>query len=103
MKRTDKNREPPAAACDLGGDLTIRSVQAHRERLAALLADQGAVTLGAKDVAHVDTAGLQLVAAFIGHLLKAGRRLHWDQPSRPLTEAAANLGLTSTLHLAESG
>ena len=103
MTRTEKKPARGAVTYDLGGDLTIRSVQAHREGLKPLLADQGAVTLEATAVEHVDTAGLQLVAAFIVQVLGAGRELRWNQPASPLTEAAARLGLTSALHLAESG
>lgn len=102
MKRTDRTASPRQ---QLATWVVISRSAASRRTGATRhpVADQGAVTLGAKDVAHVDTAGLQLVAAFIGHLLRAGRRLHWDQPSGRFAEAAANLGLTSTLHLAESG
>ena len=103
MKRTGKKPARGAATYDLGGDLTIRSVQAHKEGLQALLAGQGAVTLEAIAVKHVDTAGLQLVAAFVAQMLGAGRELRWNRPAGPLTEAAAGLGLTSALHLAESG
>jgi anti-anti-sigma regulatory factor len=103
MKRTGKKPTREAATYDLGGDLTIRSVQAHKEGLRALLADQGTVTLQAGAVEHVDTAGLQLVAAFVVQMLGAGRELHWNEPASPLTEAAASLGLTSALHLAASG
>lgn len=103
MKRTEKKQARKAAAYDLGGDLTIRSVQAHKEGLNALLADDGTVTLEATAIKHVDTAGLQLVAAFIVQMLGAGRELRWNQPASPLTEAAASLGLTSALQLAEYG
>ncbi len=103
MKRTGKKSTRRAATYDLGGDLTIRSVQAHKEGLNALLAVQGQVTLEATAVKHVDTAGLQLVAAFVVQMLGAGRELRWNQPARALTEAAASLGLTSALHLEESG
>ena len=92
MKRTGKKPARGAATYDLGGDLTIRSVQTHKEGLKALLADEGAVALEATAVRHVDTAGLQLVAAFVVQMLGAGRELHWNEPASPLTEAAASLG-----------
>ena len=107
MTRTNDSRQSGtprrrarAATLDLGNDLTIRSVGAQRQQLAALLAASGDVSLQAAAIEHVDTAGLQLVAAFAGQLSAGGRELRWCEPAPKLLEAASTLGLDAALRLA---
>jgi len=65
--------------------------------LGGVLAEAKSVELDAGQVERVDTAALQLLAAFCRALREAGVSLQWRSASGPLCEAAATLGLSEIL------
>ncbi|SFR49686.1 lipid asymmetry maintenance protein MlaB [Thiomicrospira sp. ALE5] len=80
--------------------LTIQNVQAEYTRLGeALLGLEGGITLQADQVQNVDTAGLQLLVAFVTRVQREGQALTWQDPSDSLIKNAENLGLTEFLQL----
>ena len=65
--------------------------------LNTVLAQAKPVELDASRIERVDTAALQLVAAFCRAAHDAGLALHWQGVSPALTEAVTLLGLSQTL------
>jgi ABC-type transporter Mla MlaB component len=59
------------------------------------------VMLDASAVERIDTATLQLLAAFVATRAGAGRVVRWRLPSESLVHAADRLGLHTALRLAE--
>jgi anti-anti-sigma regulatory factor len=89
-------RGPVAIA--LGADLRIGQARdLHARLLAARKA--GEVVLDGAEVAKVDAAGLQALAAALVTLRTAGVAWRWQTPSGTLSAAAALAGLEATLQL----
>jgi phospholipid transport system transporter-binding protein len=59
----------------------------------------GEVLVDGSAVERVDTAGLQLLLAFVQHQATQGRKVSWTSASDALDRAAARLGLAASLHL----
>jgi len=70
-----------------------------KERLAALLDEPQPVTLDVAALQRIDTAGLQLITAFVRERAGAGRAVEWQGTAPVLMTAAQLLGLTSLLKL----
>lgn len=97
-KRTGASKKGVKVA--LAAELTIRNAVAQKAALAEALGQQGdAIVLDASAVTDVDTAGVQLVAAFVGAAHAAGRKVDWTQPPSALRDAAAALGIEPALAL----
>lgn len=60
----------------------------------------GEVRVDGSAVERVDTAGLQLLVAFVQHHTSQGRVVSWTRASEVLSRSAARLGLTASLNLA---
>lgn len=90
---------PPPPAHALGTELTIRNAAEVRARLAPLVEAGGPVVLDAGGLERVDTAGLQLLCAFVQSLAAAGHGVSWKAASPALANAATALGLAGPLHL----
>ena len=82
------------------GSTTLRHVTALQAQLAERLDDSGTVQIDASAVERIDTATLQLLAAFVRDLRADGRLVEWTHCSAVLRRAAHSLGLTSALDLA---
>jgi phospholipid transport system transporter-binding protein len=82
------------------GSTTLRDVTAFQAELAERLDDSGVVQIDASAVERIDTAGLQLLAAFVRDLRTDARLVEWTDCSAALRRAAHSLGLTSALDLA---
>jgi len=82
------------------GSTTLRDVTALQAELADRLDDSGSVQIDASAVQRIDTATLQLLAAFVRDLRADGRLVEWTECSAALWRAAHALGLTSALDLA---
>ncbi len=80
-------------------NLTIAHAEAVYANLEAFSQASQDVVLDAAAVASVDTAGLQILAAFIGDLKKGGINLSWTNPSAVLKETALILGMGELLLL----
>jgi anti-anti-sigma regulatory factor len=86
----------------LGDSLTIAQVRlVHRELKQALAAVGGsAVTLDGSAMEAVDTAGVQLLAAFLREAQTRGITVRWRNVPAALPECARRLGLREALQLA---
>lgn len=87
------------AVVSLPENLTIMSVDVLHEQLEALLVDSHDVSFDAAAVSRVDTAGLQLLFAFIRSMEKNGASCSWKSASELLIDASEQLGLKSHLKL----
>ncbi len=80
----------------------LSDAAALKQRLCALLPHEGTVTLDAGAVERIDTAALQLLAAFIRDRRLAGRPVEWRAVSDVLSCAARVLGMDVMLSLTEA-
>lgn len=85
----------------LPAHLTINKVQALQELLERFAEDgnKDRVVIHAAEVERVDTAGIQLLYAFVREARRRGIALEWDQPSAKLAAAAELLGMRSALEI----
>ncbi|MEM9387067.1 MAG: STAS domain-containing protein [Pseudomonadota bacterium] len=90
-----ENLEGDAIQVNLPGQLTIAGSSSLHEELARIVESTDVVTLNASHVEKVDTAGIQLIAAFAHE--RSDQSLITELRHRPdrLTEALAMLGLTA--------
>ncbi len=72
------------------------SLKASLERF---LEETRPVTLDIAGLQRIDTAGLQVIAAFVRERSAHGLRVEWRGSSAPLAKAARLLGLASLLNL----
>jgi anti-anti-sigma regulatory factor len=82
----------------LGPDLRIAHAREIFEALEGAAA-RGPVEIDASEVAKVDAAGLQALAAALIRFREAGVQWRWNDPSLALISAAKMAGLESTLEL----
>jgi ABC-type transporter Mla MlaB component len=81
----------------LEAQCTIARASAVKARLARLLAHPGSVALDAGSVERIDTACLQLLAAFVRERRAAERPVAWSKASAELLDCARLLGLSAVL------
>jgi anti-anti-sigma regulatory factor len=81
------------------GSMTLRNVTAFQAELAERLDESGSVRIDASAVERIDTATLQLLAAFVRDLRADARLVEWTQCSAVLRRAAHALGLMDALDL----
>jgi anti-anti-sigma regulatory factor len=89
--RTAASAKSPATR--LGTDCTIEHAPALHKQLAKLLADRACVTLDFTAVKRCDTAGMQVLAAFVRERREAGRKLELAGMSESFVVTAQLLGL----------
>lgn len=89
---------PVEAVVVLPADCRIAAQSAMKEALIGTLAT-GKAMLDGREVAHVDTAALQLLTLFQRELKARGGTLGWCGTSDALSNAAGLLGLSQTLGL----
>jgi len=77
----------------------VSDAAALKEHLGALLAEPRPVTLDISALQRIDTAGLQVVTAFVRERTGNGLAVEWRGTAPVLTTAAQLLGLTSILNL----
>jgi len=82
------------------GSMTIRNVPDLQSQLGERLDESGTVLIDASGAERVDTAILQLLAAFVRDLRADARAVEWSGCSPALRRAAEALGLVSALGLA---
>ena len=70
-----------------------------KERLAPLLQTPLPVTLDINALQRIDTAGLQVITAFVRERAARGLAIEWQGTAPVLRTAAGLLGLTSLLKL----
>ena len=79
----------------LGADCTIEHAPGLQKQLAKVLADRACVTLDFSAVKRCDTAGMQVLAAFIRERREAGRDIELASLSDNFRATAKLLGLTA--------
>jgi len=85
---------------ELASVCTLREAADIKALLMTQVAQAGDVDVDASRVGKIDTAGLQLLLAFVRQLDAEGRALVWaQQPNAELYRAAAQLGLVDALKL----
>ncbi len=84
------------------GATTIRTITALQTELAERLDESGNVQIDGGGVERIDTATLQLLAAFVRDLRADARSVEWIGCSAVLRRAANSLGLESALSLASN-
>jgi ABC-type transporter Mla MlaB component len=83
----------------LAAECMVSDAGSLKENLAALLDQPLPVTLDITALQRIDTAGLQVIAAFVRERTGHGRSVEWQGTAPVLTTAARLLGLTSLLRL----
>ena len=83
----------------LAVECMVSDAASLKQRLAALIDEPLAVTLDITALQRIDTAGLQLITAFVRARAGHGRTVEWQGSAPVLATAARLLGLTSLLQL----
>lgn len=84
----------------LGTALDIMHAKSLKTRLAAAIAKNIPVVLVSNKVEKADTAGLQLIYAFIKNVEMQGNTVSWKNPSDMLYQACKILGMSHAVKLA---
>jgi ABC-type transporter Mla MlaB component len=90
---------PHTATLALTAECLVSGASALKESLAGLLDEPQPVTLDITALQRIDTAGLQVLTAFIRERAGHGRTVEWRGTAPALTSAALLLGLTALLRL----
>jgi ABC-type transporter Mla MlaB component len=89
--------EKPSTTLALAAECLASDVVRLKESLAALLDEPAAVTLDITALQRIDTAGLQVITAFVRERAGHGRAVEWQGTAPALTTAVRLLGLTCLL------
>jgi phospholipid transport system transporter-binding protein len=81
------------------GECCIESLAERREELQRALENGLAVAIDVSDVSRIDTAGLQLLLAFMLDMRRNGLSATCIAPSEPLRAGARIAGITDLLGL----
>ena len=110
MRATQSKRESPSAADSplsspgvyaLSAECTVAASDTLKSGLLEVVDAAFPITLDIAAVQRIDTAGMQLIAAFVRERESHGRRVEWCGSAPAFTSAARLLGLTATLGLSE--
>jgi phospholipid transport system transporter-binding protein len=91
---------PEEGVLTLAADCTVAAADALKSELVRRLEEPEPVTLDVGALQRIDTAGLQLLAAFVRDRRTAGRAIEWRGRAPALEAAAGLLGLNDMLELA---
>jgi ABC-type transporter Mla MlaB component len=91
--------EKPSTVLALPAECLVAGASALKEGLASLLDEPQPITLDITALQRIDTAGLQVLTAFIRERAGHGRTVEWQGVAPVLTSAAQLLGLTSLFRL----
>ena len=97
-KSTKAAREGTDQKVQLPEDCRMAALPTLRDALMAAL-EHPSCTLDASATTRVDTAAVQLLAAFRRAAHASGRQVSWQGVGEPLRDAVALLGLEQTLEL----
>ena len=92
-------KQPAPSTLALAAECTVSDALSLKERLANLLDEPQAVTLDITALQRIDTAGMQVISAFVRERAGQGRPVEWQGTAPALATAARLLGLTSLLKL----
>lgn len=93
------SKDAPRAPLALEADLRIGAAPALRDTLLGVLSAGRPVELDGAAVAQVDTAALQVLAAFSRDARAAGLSVAWTGVSDPLRRGVSVLGLEALIEL----
>ena len=88
------------SALTLAAECTVAEADVFQAQLAGRLQQPEAVTVDVSALQRIDTAGLQLLAAFVRDRRTAGRAVEWRGRAAALDSAASLLGLNDMLERA---
>ena len=91
--------EKPSTTLTLAAECTVSGASTLKEQLAGLLEEPLPVTLDITALQRIDTAGLQVITAFVRDRAGHGRQVEWQGSAPVLVTAAQLLGLTTLLKL----
>ena len=97
---TRASSRKPAGAIALPEECVIASAAELQSQLLKRLGDKASVRIDASAVQRVDSAALQVLAAFARDRRAEGRGVEWVSVPDSLTDAASLLSLTDALGLA---
>ena len=83
----------PAKRAALAADCTIAQAGSLKSQLAKVVGAPGAVTVDLSSVRRIDTAGFQVLAAFIRERRSAGRGVQCEGATESFSVTASLLGL----------
>lgn len=89
----------PSAELRLAAQCTVAEAESLKSELARRLPEPGPVRMDVSALERIDTAGLQLLAAFVRDRRTAGRTVEWHGCTPALESAAGLLGLHDMLEL----
>jgi phospholipid transport system transporter-binding protein len=96
-KSPARPKRKQAGSLALPQDCGLPQVEALKAKLKVALSRAAPVTLDATRVTGIDTAGLQLLAAFVREREAGGRKVAWQGVTESFAEAAQRLGLAAML------
>jgi ABC-type transporter Mla MlaB component len=91
--------EKPSTTLALAAECIVSGASSLKEQLAGLLDEPLPVTLDITALQRIDTAGLQVITAFVRERASRGRLVEWQGSAPVLVTAAQLLGLTTLLKL----
>jgi anti-anti-sigma regulatory factor len=91
--------ETATGAFAIAAECTVADASSLKSGLAKLLDESASVTLDISAVQRIDTAGLQVITAFIRERESQGRQVQWRGHAPAVTAAARLLGLGALLKL----
>lgn len=94
-----KSAQPAPIQLPLPAACLVSDADSLKEHLAGLLDEPLPVRLNVTALQRIDTAGLQLITAFVRERAGRGRLVEWQGSAPALTTAAQLLGLASVLKL----
>lgn len=92
-------RNPAQPSLTWEGECCVDAIGDRKSELADALMSDSDVTLDLSALSRIDTAGLQLLAAFALELGRRGQRVHWRGVSNIVIEGARVTGLGELLGL----
>jgi ABC-type transporter Mla MlaB component len=98
-RKAAPDKQPASNTLALAAECTVADAGSLKERLTDLLNEPRAVTLDVTALQRIDTAGLQVITAFIRERAGLGLQVEWHGTAPVLATAAQLLGLTSLLEL----
>jgi anti-anti-sigma regulatory factor len=99
--RRTKANTSPAGVFALSADCTVAASTALKSGLLEVLREPTPITLDIASVQRIDTAGVQLIAAFVRERESLGLQVEWRGTAPAFTSAARLLGVAAVLRLPE--
>jgi phospholipid transport system transporter-binding protein len=103
QRRSAAARKAASPAVALPAECTAAEAASLKAALVRRLEEPRPVSLEVGSLQRIDTAGLQLLAAFVRDRRTTGRRVEWRGRAPALDAAAGLLGLRSMLELPGEG